>query len=121
MTEVENDVHLPDPTKVLRDTGLLYIINTKILHQFGFHLVLLQNLDAEGRPVSSNDPVGEFALLATDDLEGYQEDPEVAAQGRERYHNFLRHMGAARLSARRAAQEPAEQTLETAGAESEPL
>lgn len=94
---------ISDPGTFLRLSGLLYVINSKILHNFGFSMCIVPKRDGQGKEVVASDGLCEVLILATNDKEGFDCSRDEHEAGKNSYNSFLRVLGSEKLAAHKAA------------------
>lgn len=82
--------------KFLSDSGLLFEINRRVLHPFGYALALQWNdEDTSGEP-------GGVLLYKTDHTTGVVFSPETFRNGESKFAKFLEEVGNSKLTERSA-------------------
>jgi hypothetical protein len=82
---LKNDRTIQNAARFMRDTGLLWKINTEILHQYGIALYYGKDEDGE--------PEGGLGVIVDPDAEPMEYDPYKAEKAKQRYDNFVAHHG----------------------------
>lgn len=82
--------------KELLDSGLLFELNRKVLHPFGYALALKweEGSDMDGEPDG-------FHLYKTDDRDGITFSTDFFLEGEEKLRRYMEAEGDSKLSARR--------------------